>query len=90
MDYRETSTHSTTGVSPSELLHGRLMGTKLQVIDMPVPPSDSERVKDKQRKMKKYTDAKRHANSTDFHPGDKVRVRKPWRVKKGELNQGVL
>ena len=59
MDYRETSTHSTTGVSPSELLHGRLMGTKLQVIDMPVPPSDSERVKDKQQKMKKYTDAKR-------------------------------
>ena len=88
MDYRATP-HSTTGVSPSELLHGRRMRTKLQVIDMPVPPSDRhamrERVKDKQRKMKEYTDAKRHAKYTDLHPGDEVRVRKPWRVKKGEL-----
>src|SRR4029434_3448022 len=67
MDYRATP-HSTTGVSPSELLHGRRMRTKLQVIDMPVPPSDRhamrERVKDKQRKMKEYTDAKRHAKYT--------------------------
>ena len=88
MDYRATP-HSTTGVSPSELLHGRRMRTQLQVIDMPVPPSDRhamrERVKDKQRKMKEYTDAKRHAKYTDLHPGDEVRVRKPWRVKKGEL-----
>ncbi|KAJ8335337.1 hypothetical protein SKAU_G00386790 [Synaphobranchus kaupii] len=88
MDYRATP-HSTTGVSPSELLHGRRMRTKLEVIDMPVPPSDRhamrERVLDKQRKMKEYTDAKRHAKSTDLHPGDEVRVRKPWRVKKGEL-----
>lgn len=87
-DYRATP-HSTTGVSPSELLHGRRMRTKLQVIDMPVPPTDQkavrERVERKQQKMKAYTDQQRHAKSSNFQPGDKVRVRKPWKVKKGEL-----
>lgn len=87
-DYRATP-HSTTGVSPSELLHGCRMRTKLQVIDMPVPPSDKkavqERVESKQQKMKAYTDQQRHAKSSNFRSGDKVRVRKPWKVKKGEL-----
>lgn len=88
MDYRATP-HSTTGVSPSELLHGRRMRTKLQVMDMPVPQTERhtmcERVKNKQMKMKEYTDARRHAKPSNFQPGDKVRVRKPWKVKKGEL-----
>ncbi|KAL6463363.1 hypothetical protein MHYP_G00277540 [Metynnis hypsauchen] len=87
-DYRATP-HSTTGVSPSELLHGRRMRTKLQVINMPVPPTDKkavrERVESKQQKMKTYTDQQRHAKSSNFRPGDKVRVRKPGKVKKGEL-----
>lgn len=56
---------------------------------MPVPPTDRnavrERVEDKQLKMKAYTDLHRHAKSSNFQPGDKVRVRKPWKVKKGEL-----
>ncbi|KAI4895127.1 hypothetical protein NFI96_030604, partial [Prochilodus magdalenae] len=81
-DYRATL-HSTSGVSPSELLHGRRMRTKLQVIDMPVPPTDKkavrERVESKQQKMKAYTDQQRHAKSSNFRPGDKVRVRKPWK-----------
>ncbi|KAI4903715.1 hypothetical protein NFI96_030773, partial [Prochilodus magdalenae] len=75
-DYRATP-HSTSGVSPSELLHGRRMRTKLQVIDMPVPPTDKkavrERVESKQQKMKAYTDQQRHAKSSNFRPGDKVR-----------------
>ncbi|CAI5683364.1 unnamed protein product [Oreochromis niloticus] len=74
MDYRATP-HSTTGVSPSELLHGRRMRTKLQVMDMPVPQTERhtmcERVKNKQMKMKEYTDARRHAKPSNFQPGDK-------------------
>ena len=88
MDYRATP-HSTTGESPSELLHGRRKRTKLQVIGMSVPSSDRhvmrERVKDKRQKMKEYTDTKGHTKTTDLHPGDEVRVKKPRRVKKGKL-----
>lgn len=88
MDYRATP-HSTTGVSPSELLHGRRMRTKLVIKEMPVPITEKhtvrERVKQKQAKLKQYTDAHRHAKTTAFRPGDQVRVRKPWKVKKGEL-----
>ena len=65
------------------------MRTKLVIKDMPVPSTDEnamrERVKQKQLKSKQYTDAHRHAKATDFQPGDQVRVRKPWKVKKGEL-----
>lgn len=61
----------------------------MQVIDMPVPPTDEKavraRVGSNQKNMKAYTDQQRHAKSSNFQPGDKVRVRKPWKVKKGEL-----
>ncbi|KAK7909819.1 hypothetical protein WMY93_014503 [Mugilogobius chulae] len=53
------------------------MRTKLQVIGMPLPPTDKrvvrERVETKQKKMKAYTDLQRHAKSSNFRPGDKVR-----------------
>ena len=87
MDYRATP-HATTGVSPSYLLHGRQMRTKLQIQDTIPGTVDEgavrERVKDKQDKVKQYTDVKRHAKDQRFQPGDLVRVRKPWKVKKGE------
>lgn len=64
MDYRAT-THSTTGVSPSQLFHGRQMRTKLQIMDVAPPPVDEggvrERVKDKQDESKQHTDMKRSA-----------------------------
>lgn len=87
MDYRATR-HSTTGVSPSQLLLGRQMRTKLQIIDVaPAPVNEGvvrERVKEKQDKSKQYTDMKRSAKQTCFQPGDQVWIRKPWKVKKGE------
>ena len=88
MDYRATP-HATTGVSPAYLLHGRHMRTKLQILDeIPAIVQEDavrERVKDKQEKVKQYTDVRRSAKHQHFQPGDQVRVRKPWKVKKGEL-----
>lgn len=87
MDYRSTP-HATTGVTPSELLHGRCMRTKLQIMDFPVKETDRnvirEHVRMKQDKVKRYTDARRNAKPSRFQPGDRVRVKKPWMVKKGD------
>lgn len=87
MDYRATP-HATTGVSPSCLLHGRQMRTKLEILDVvPTPVNEGEvreRVKDKQEKSKRYTDVKRSVKHQHFCPGDQVRVRKPWKVNKGD------
>jgi len=87
MDYRSTP-HATTGVTPSELLHGRCMRTKLQIMDFPVRETDRnamrEHVKMKQNKVKLYTDVRRNAKPSRFRPGDLVRVKKPWMVKKGD------
>lgn len=38
----------------------------------------------KQIKMKEYTDKRRSALQSNFQPGSKVRVKKPWMIKKGE------
>lgn len=83
--YRSTP-HSTTGVSPSELLVGRKMRTRLNVLP-PVSSSKdtaavSQRVAAQQSKMKTYTDARRGARSPPFKEGDSVRVRKPTHVPK--------
>ena len=87
--YRSTP-HQITGLSPSELLHGRKMRTKLDVKGrMPVETKTKKRdevkqkVKQKQRKSEEYTDAKRNARVSKFQVGDSVRVRKQRHVKKG-------
>ncbi len=41
-------------------------------------------VKMKKLKMKEYTDKRRSALQTNFQPGSKVRVKKPWMIKKDE------
>lgn len=84
--YRATP-HSTTAVSPSELLHHRKMRTKLNVFPVG-PKSDKcarvkETVSNKQCKSKEYTDKRRGAKYHTFKPGDQVRVKQPGHVKKG-------
>lgn len=92
--YRSTP-HQTTGVSPSELLHGRMLRTKLDVTNM-MPPKSNEssqkevrdRVEQKQRKSGQYTDTKRKARVPKFSVGDYVRVRKQRHVHKGQVKFG--
>ncbi len=87
MNYRSTP-HATTGFTPSEMLHGRYMRTNLQIMDYPVKDTDKnilrQRVKRKQDKVKQYTDARGNAKSSRLQPGDLVRIKKPWKVKKGD------
>lgn len=85
--YRATP-HATTGTSPFQLLCGRPMRTKLTLLP-PTPVSTQtdmdirHRVKQRQDKMKAYTDAKRGARPPAFQKGDRVRVRNPLHVPKG-------
>ena len=74
--YRSTS-HSTTGISPCELLVGRKMRTRLNILPLlPFSKDDaslSRRVTAQQNKMRTYTDFRRgvrvvpstHAQITD-------------------------
>lgn len=84
--YRATP-HATTSTSPHELLYGRKMRTKLDILPMQsaMPQhaaSAFESVQLKQQKMKHYTDAKRGARPPLFKPGESVRVRNPYHVPK--------
>ncbi|KAK7881940.1 hypothetical protein WMY93_028114 [Mugilogobius chulae] len=70
--YRATP-HATTATSPYELLYGRKMRTKLNIL--PLPPCTStvdefaqDSVLKKQSKMQRYTDSKRGAQVPSFRP----------------------
>ncbi|KAI7802904.1 hypothetical protein IRJ41_022848 [Triplophysa rosa] len=84
--YRAT-THAMTGETPFLLL-GRNMRTKLNVLPPEVGPDQftqvRDRVKRRQAKSKHYTDCKRGSKFRNIKVGDKVRVRKPFYVKKVE------
>ncbi|KAJ8356856.1 hypothetical protein SKAU_G00196500 [Synaphobranchus kaupii] len=80
--------HATTGVSPFEMLHGRKMQTKLDILPLPVTYATTDakvrqRVHRQQSKMKIYTAAKRGARIPQFQEGDKVRIKNPLHVLKG-------
>ncbi|KAJ8390797.1 hypothetical protein AAFF_G00099290 [Aldrovandia affinis] len=63
------------------------MRTKLDILpvrDQEGHQNVHERVTLQQEKSKRYTDKKRGAKAPNFKPGDKVRVRKPFHVKKAE------
>ena len=68
--------HTTTGVSPAELLFGRKMRTKLP--ELKEESTESE-MRDKDGEMKakakRYVDKKRNAQESDLAPGDQVLVR---------------
>lgn len=85
--YRATG-HATTGKSPFQLLRGRPMWTKLNVIPPQRDNGEYENVRTKvaqqQDKSKQYFDLKRGAKAPKISVGDKVHVRKPFHVGKGE------
>ncbi len=75
MAYRSTP-HSTTGVSPAELLYGRKIRTKLPDIEV-YRPDEEVRDHDQLQKVKGklYADTKRRAQESELTPGDLVLLR---------------
>ena len=70
--YRSTP-HSTTGVSPLELLYGREYRTKLpQLAELNTDTDFRDRDSGRKEKGKIYGDSKRNAVTSDIHQGDKV------------------
>jgi len=76
MMYRSTP-HTTTGISPAELLYGRKIRSKLPefhqvaIDDLELRDRDTEQ----KEKRKIYTDFKQNAHNSGIRPGDKVLVR---------------
>ncbi|KAJ8266913.1 hypothetical protein GJAV_G00136100 [Gymnothorax javanicus] len=73
--------HATTGLTPFELLHGRKMRTRLNILP-PLPVCSNadalrQRVERNQEKMRMYTNSRRRARRPGFEKGDRVRIRKP-------------
>ncbi|KAF0296549.1 hypothetical protein FJT64_006004 [Amphibalanus amphitrite] len=80
--YRATP-HCTTGVSPSELLHGRKMRLDLPVFDDYCVTSDvARRVVKQQRRNRRHYDSRHRARPTEIAVGDTVCVRQPGHVQK--------
>ena len=77
LNYRATP-HSTTGVSPAELLFNRPLRTKLPALTASVDPDDSivrQRDANAKAKMKQYSDAATGAKPSVVKEGDVVLVR---------------
>ena len=73
--YRSTP-HTTTGVSPAELLFGRKMRAKWPELREEVIGSEGrDRDSGMKAKAKVYADKKRNAKESDISPGDKVLVK---------------
>ncbi|XP_043237499.1 uncharacterized protein K02A2.6-like [Amphibalanus amphitrite] len=79
-----TVPHCTTGISPSEGLHGRRMR-----LDLPVMSADSApdaglhtRVQTQQRRNERNYNRRRGVKVPTIQPGDKVRVRRPGHTPK--------
>ena len=73
--YRSTP-HTTTGVSPAELLFGRKMRTKLPELKEESTESEMrDRDGEMKAKAKRYANKKRNAQESDLAPGDQVLVR---------------
>lgn len=73
--YRSTP-HSTTGATPSELLYGRNIRTKMPQLNTNHKTVDDTTVRDtdneRKQRSKHYVDQKRRAQLSDVEPGDTV------------------
>ena len=82
--------HSTTGVSPAELMIGRQLRTPLDLLTLSHKPRRvrfedeqiRERVQHKQEQYKSNADRRHHAHSTHLQASDQVRVHTPVRASK--------
>ena len=75
MMYRSTP-HSTTGVSPAELLFGRQIRTKLpQLREFSIEDEARDRDNERKEKGKVYVDRKRNARESEILEGDKMILR---------------
>ncbi len=73
--YRSTP-HTTTGVSPAELMFGRTIRTKLPELRVERPDEEMrDRDMEHKEKSRLYTDAKRRAEECELQPGDAVLLR---------------
>ncbi|XP_003748685.2 uncharacterized protein K02A2.6-like, partial [Galendromus occidentalis] len=77
---------ATTGKSPAELLHGRRMRTRVDVIGRHMEREKSDQtlrkqVLEKQNNQKTYADNRRAAKEVSFGSGDWVRIRKATAAK---------
>ena len=77
MMYRSTP-HSTTGISPAELLYGRKMRTKLpEIAETNVDDTEiRDRDSDNKEKGKMYSDLHRHVQERGIKPGTQVLVQR--------------
>ncbi|KAG1936302.1 K02A2.6-like [Pimephales promelas] len=92
--YRATR-HATMGVSPYELIYGRKMRTKLNILPLQGEgkcdlAAVHENVEKKQDKMKLYIDQRRGARNPLFGVGGKVRIRLPRATPKGHPRLSAL
>ena len=79
--YRSTP-HTTTGVSPAELLFGRKMHTKLPELKEESTESEMrDRDGEMETKTKRYADKKRNAQESYLAPGDQVLVKQECKNK---------
>ena len=86
--YRATP-HSTTGVSPSELLHGRKMRLDLPVLTTAQPDvSLQRRVKTQQRRNARNYNRRQAVKTPVIQPGDTVRVKRQGHVPKNVSHFG--
>lgn len=83
----QATPHATTGATPFELLRGRKIRTKLNVLPVSTDVKTYSEIENtvtcKQKKCKDYTDQRRGAKVPNFRENDWVRIKKPENVHKG-------
>ncbi|XP_052561940.1 uncharacterized protein K02A2.6-like [Culex pipiens pallens] len=80
--------HPTTGKSPSELMYGRRIKSKLPVLPCFAETNSAARDRDRivKEKGKEYTNRKRRAQHSDLSAGDKVYVKRMQKDNKLSTN----